>query len=52
MSYYEPKIFAYLMMFTSLLNAIAYPIMGYLVTRIMFTMMELTYDISDTAEFD
>ena len=39
-------------MFTSLLNAIAYPIMGYLVTRIMFTMMELTYDISDTAEFD
>jgi len=52
MSYYEPKIFAYLMMVTSVLSAIGYPVMGFLITRVYFSLMAATYDPAKLDDLD
>lgn len=44
MSYYEPKIFAYLMFLTSILGAVAYPILGWFISKVYFSLLSLTRD--------
>jgi hypothetical protein len=45
MMYYKPTIIMAGMMFNSIINAVIWPLMGYLNTKIMFSVIEMTYDV-------
>jgi len=43
--YYKPKCIMFGMMCASIINSFSWPLMGWLNTNIMFSLMEMTYDV-------
>lgn len=43
--YYRPKCIMVGMMFNSILNAMAWPLMGWLQTKLMFSLILMYYDL-------